>query len=115
MKNLFSITILISFMSNASEELINSEWCTEQKGITEYRTIYGTYIDCLTEDFAIEVEYDYNWKESIGQSLHYAEATNKKPGILFIKRSKSKKNYLNELQNTIVKFNLPITVFVIDS
>ena len=115
MKNLFSITILISFMSNASEELINSEWCIEQEGITEYRTIYGTYIDCLTEDFAIEVEYDYNWKESIGQALHYAEATNRNPGILFIKRSKSKKNYLNELHNTIDKFILPITVFVIDS
>jgi hypothetical protein len=115
MKNLLFITILISFMSDASEELINAEWCIEQEGITEYRTIYGTYIDCLTEDFAIEVEYDYNWKESIGQALHYAEATNRNPGILFIKRSKSKKNYLNELHNTIDKFNLPITVFVISN
>ena len=71
-------------------------------------------MDCLTEEYAVEVEFDYNWKESIGQSLHYAEATNKKPAVLIIKRAKSKKDYLLELNKTIDKFNLPITIFVIN-
>ena len=113
MNKLLLATILISCFSEGSERSINELWCSEQGGLTEHRTSYGTYVDCLTKDLAIEVEYDYNWKESIGQALHYAEATNRNPGILFIKRSKSKKNYLNELHNTIDKFNLPITVFVI--
>ncbi len=112
MKNLLFITILISFMSDASEELINAEWCIEQEGITEYRTIYGTYIDCLTEDFAIEVEYDYNWKESIGQSLHYAEAINKTAGILLINRDVSSVDYLAQLNAVINKYDLQIKVFV---
>ena len=71
-------------------------------------------MDCLTEEYAVEVEFDYNWKESIGQSLHYAEATNKKPAVLIIKRAKSKKDYLLELNQTIDKFNLPITIFAIN-
>ena len=71
-------------------------------------------MDCITEEYAVEVEFDYNWKESIGQSLHYAEATNKKPAVLIIKRAKSKKDYLLELNKTIDKFNLPITIFVIN-
>ena len=114
MKKLLLFTVFFTLIGQASEKSINESWCTDQGGLTEHRTSYGTYVDCLTEDLAIEVEYDYNWKESIGQALHYAEATNKKPGILIINRAKTKKNYLNELQNTIDTFNLPIKVFVIN-
>ena len=114
MKNLILLTAFITLMGEGSEKSINELWCLERDGMSEYRTSYGTYVDCLTEDLAIEVEYDYNWKESIGQALHYAEATNRKPGILIINRTKTKKNYLNELQNTIDTFNLPIKVFVIN-
>ena len=114
MKKLLLFTVFFTLIGQASEKSINKSWCSDQGGLTEYRTSYGTYVDCLTEDLAIEVEYDYNWKESIGQALHYAEATNKKPGILIINRAKTKKNYLNELQNTIDTFNLLIKVFVIN-
>jgi len=114
MKKLLLFAVFFTLMGEASEKSINESWCSEMGGVTEYRTPYGTYVDCLTEDLAIEVEYDYNWKESIGQALHYAESTNRKPGILIINRTKTKKNYLNELQNTIDTFNLPIKVFVIN-
>ena len=72
--------------------------------------MYGTYVDCLTEDYAIEAEFDYKWK-AIGQSLHYAEATNKKAAILLIKRKQSNKDYYNEMMNVINKYDLPIKVF----
>ena len=99
-------------MGEASEKSINEAWCIEKGGNTEHITSYGTYVDCLTKDLAIEVEYDYNWKESIGQSLHYAEATNRSAAILLIKRSKSSVNYLEQLNAVIDKYNLPIKVFV---
>jgi len=114
MKKLILILVLFNYSIKASERSINNSWCTSYNGVIEYRTSYGTYVDCLTNEFAIEVEFDYKWKESIGQSFHYAEATNKKPGILIIKRSQSKKDYLEELNKTIIKFNLPITIFTID-
>ena len=112
MKKLLLLTFFITFIGEASESSINEIWCVDQGGVTEYRTSYGTYVDCLTKDLAIEVEYDYNWKESIGQALHYAEATNRSAGILLINRSKSRVNYLGQLRAVIDKYDLPIKVFV---
>ena len=86
MKKLLLFTVFFTLVGQASEKSINESWCSEMGGITEHRTSYGTYVDCLTKDLAIEVEYDYNWKESIGQALHYAEATNRSAAILLIKR-----------------------------
>ena len=73
----------------------------------------GTYVDCLTNEFAVEAEYDYKWKEGIGQALHYAESTNKMAAILFIKRNESNKDYLLELNRVIERFELPIKIFVV--
>ncbi len=112
MKKLLLFAVFFTVMGEASEKSINESWCSEMGGITEHRTSYGTYVDCLTEDLAREVEYDYNWKESIGQSLHYAEATNRSAAILLIKRKKSRVNYLEQLNAVINKYDLPIKVFV---
>ena len=98
-------------MTYSAEKDVNKFWCASMNGDYEFRTKDGTYIDCLTDKFAIEAEYDYKWKEAIGQSLHYAETTNKKAAILFIKRGDSKKDYLSELNRVITKFKLPILVF----
>jgi len=81
-------------------------------GISQFTTKDRTYVDCLTDEYAVETEYDYNWKEAVGQSLHYAETTDRKAAILLIQRSSSKKNYLSELNRVIQKFNLPIKVYV---
>ena len=41
---------------------------------------YGR-IDLLTDDFAIEVDRLEKFHETIGQALHYAKETGKKPAI----------------------------------
>ena len=97
-----------------SEKAIIDKWCQKNRGISEFRTKDGTFVDCLTDIYALEAEFDDNWKESIGQSLHYAESTDKKAAILLIKRKKSKKDYHGLLKRVIDKYNLPITVFLID-
>ena len=112
MKKLLLFAVFFTLMGEASEKSINESWCSEMDGMTEHRTSYGTYVDCLTKDLAIEVEYDYNWKESIGQALHYAEATNRSAAILLIKRKKTRVNYLEQLNAVINKYDLPIKVFV---
>ena len=81
-------------------------------GISQFTTKDRTYVDCLTDEYAVETEYDYNWKEAVGQSLHYAETTDRKAAILLIQWSSSKKNYLSELNRVIQKFDLPIKVYV---
>ena len=42
----------------------------------------GGYVDCLNPEYAIEVEWAQHWAEAVGQSLYYAGATNRKPGII---------------------------------
>ena len=116
-KNNLPIILMLLFninFINAAEKDINEAWCKSMNGITEYRTKYGTFVDCLTDEYAIETELDYNWKEAVGQSLHYSEATGKKPFIILIKRSNSKKDYFGELQKLVVEFNLPIEILVIN-
>ena len=97
-----------------SESTINTRWCDSRGGIAEFRTKDGTYVDCLTDTYAVEAEFDNNWKEAVGQSLHYAESTNKRAAILLIKRQKSKKDYYSELERVIIKYKLPIRIFVVD-
>lgn len=98
---------------SSSEKDIARIWCVAREGKNEFRTKYGTYVDCLTPQYAVEVEYDKNWKEAIGQSLHYAEATGKNPAILLIKRKSSNKDYYIELSNVITRYQLPIKVYQI--
>ena len=113
MKLIIFLLLFLTQFNHSSEHDLNEIWCLNKGGETQYRNKDGTYVDCLTKEFAIEAEYDYNWKESIGQALHYAESTNKKAGILFIQRSDSKKDYYNEMMRVINKYNLPIKIFVI--
>ena len=98
----------------SAERDINTAWCSSVGGDDEFRTKDGTYVDCLTDEYAIEAEYDYKWKEGIGQALHYAESTNRKAAILFIKRAKSRKDYYNEMMRVINRYDLPIKIFVIE-
>ncbi len=39
--------------------------------------------DLLTSDYAIEVDRLENFHEAIGQALHYAKETGKKPAVAF--------------------------------
>jgi len=106
--------VVISSFAFTAEKDINIAWCNSVGGDNEYRTKDGTYVDCLTDEYAIEAEYDYKWKEGIGQALHYAESTNRQAAILFIKRAKSRKDYYNEMMRVINRYELPIKIFVIE-
>ena len=113
MKKIYILIMTLTPFISGAERDVNASWCASMGGDDQFITKDRTYVDCLTDEYAIEAEYDYNWKEAIGQSLHYAESTNKKAGILFIKRSKSKKDYFNEMLRVIEKYQLPIKIFVI--
>ena len=106
--------IFLASTLNAAEKDIASKWCEEQGGQSEYRTINATYVDCLTTDYAVEAEFDYKWKESIGQSLHYAQATGKKPAILYVRRQKSRVDYYTQLIDAITHHGLDIRIYFIN-
>ena len=106
--------VFLNNKKKLSEKIINEQWCEERNGIAEYKTKDGTYVDCITDIYAIEVEFDKNWKEAIGQSLHYAESTNKKAAILLIKKTKNQNKYIEQLIRVKKKYQLPIKVFLIE-
>lgn len=88
-------------------------FCNNQNGIIEYILKDKSRIDCLTKEYAIEIDYAKKWAESIGQSLYYSYMTQKKAGIGIIVDINSKKDnrYLKRLYTVTNKLN--IKVFII--
>ena len=58
--------------------------CNELNGTMEYVLFDRTRVDCLTDKYAIEVDFAKKWAESIGQALYYADVTNKEPAVALI-------------------------------
>ena len=86
MRQLLFACLLIPLWVNPSEARDESFWqqryCTGM--ILEKHLPSGGYVDCLSDEFAIEVDWSSHWAESVGQSLYYAAATNRKPGIILL-------------------------------
>ena len=55
-------------------------------------------MDCLTREYAVEVEYAPKWAESIGQALYYAQSTGRKPGVLMIMQNDKDERFLKRLR-----------------
>jgi len=64
----------------------------------EHRLPDGTRVDCLTREYAVEVEYAPKWAESIGQALYYAQSTGRKPAVLVIVRNDTDGRFLKRLR-----------------
>lgn len=94
------------------EKVYQKSWCGEIGGQTEVVLSDRTRVDCLTDTYAVEVDFARKWAEAIGQALFYSGKTGKKPGILIIVEENQQRRYLKRLNLTIKKFDLPIRVWV---
>lgn len=76
----------------------------------ELRTAAGTYVDCVSETHAIEIEATSGWAEAIGQSLHYAAETGLKAKVLFFCEESESACYRDMLrfESTVEAWGLPI-------
>ena len=87
-------------------------WCTAHHGHDEVVLVDKTRIDCLTDTHAIEFDFASKWAESIGQALYYAQATNKKAGIvLIVENGQKDEKYIKRLCTVAERYN--ITVWLI--
>lgn len=73
-------------------------WCEKNHGELEHRLGDGARVDCLTGEYAVEVEYAHKWAEAIGQSLYYARMTGKKPGVVLIIRENGDQRFARRLR-----------------
>jgi len=91
MIKLLFIPFILLFLSSCSstqkhynEKHYQRLLCKKLNGKMEYTLKDRTRVDCLTNTYAIEVDFAKKWAESIGQSLYYAQITHKKPAIALI-------------------------------
>lgn len=117
MTKLFMFNLLLTFSLEAKhlhkEKVYQEHFCKAYGGVTEYKLKDKTRVDCLLQDYAIEVDFASKWAESIGQSLHYALQTSKKPAVLLIMEDKKKdQKYLDRLENVSKRHN--INIWIID-
>jgi hypothetical protein len=73
----------------------------------EYRLKDNTRVDCITNKYAIEVDWAKKWAEAIGQSLYYAKMTNKQPAIGLI-CSKNDNRFKKRVLKIAKKYNIKL-------
>ncbi|MDQ7060905.1 MAG: hypothetical protein Q9M43_07090 [Sulfurimonas sp.] len=86
--------------------------CNELDGKMEYVLKDRTRVDCLTDAYAIEVDFAKKWAEGIGQSLYYVHMTGRKPAIGFIMDEDKDQRYFKRLDTLARKYG--IKVFIIE-
>ncbi len=92
-----------------NEKYYQTQLCNELDGVMEQSLLDRTRIDCLTDEYAIEVDFSKKWAESVGQSLYYAEMTGKKPAVGFIMRDNKKDNrHLKRVKVLADKYHIKI-------
>ncbi len=112
---LFLMLIMIAIFAGCSqtkkhkEKYYQTKLCTQLGGVMEQCLLDRTRVDCLTDEYAIEVDFSKKWAESIGQSLYYAEMTGKKPAVgIILKDSKKAKRHLKRLELLANKYDIKI-------
>jgi len=93
-----------------NEAYYQEHFCEKLDGITEFILPDRTRVDCLTDDYAIEVDWAKKWAEGIGQSLFYAEMTNKKAGVALIV-GENDQRYLKRIN--LIAGKVKVKVFII--
>lgn len=113
MPRLFVFILLYTSIVSAGhlhkEKVYQEHFCKQLGGITEYRLKDQTRVDCLVDEYAIEVDFAAKWAESIGQSLYYASQTSRKPAVLLIIEDDEKDmKYLRRLEDVSQKHKIDI-------
>lgn len=92
-----SLYVLMGCASTKSknyEKYYQAKLCNELGGKLEVVLVDKTRVDCVTDQYAIEIDFAKKWPEGVGQSLYYAHMTNKKPAIgLIIDKDRDEHHY----------------------
>ena len=115
-KYIFILVSLIFFLGcqqnepkKHNERYYQQKLCKKLNGKMEVRLPDKTRVDCLTNKYAIEVDWAKKWAEGIGQSLYYAYMTGKKPAVALICGKKDKR-YLKRLNKVAKKEHIKIFI-----
>jgi len=108
----FSILLIFNGCSEKAkhkEKYYQTQLCNELDGTMEQSLLDRTRVDCLTDEYAIEVDFAKKWAEGVGQSLFYAEMTGKKPAVGLIVRDDARdKRHMKRLKLLADKYHIKI-------
>ena len=120
MKRLIVILTILIIASPARAKHLYPEstyqkvWCDKRSGIMEYKLNDKTRVDCLTEKYAVEVDFAPKWAECIGQALYYGKMTGKQPAcVLIMERGEKDLKYLRRLRHAVYRKGLDMRTFTI--
>lgn len=94
------------------EKDYTAAWVADHGGQSEVTLSDGTRADILTDDIAYEVDYAYRWHQAVGQALHYARLTNRRPGVILIQRTVDDSRFVESLQAVNERFKLNLHIVV---
>ena len=77
-------------------------------GQTEFVLPDKTRIYCLTDLYAVEVDFAQKWAECIGQAIYYAEMTGRQPACLLIIETDKDLKHLEKIRKLKDKYNLTV-------
>lgn len=95
------------------EKYYQQIFCAEHDGQLEVVLKDGTRCDCVTDGYAVEVDFARKWAEGIGQALNYGIETGKPSGLLLIIETENDWKYYKTAMKIIRHYHLPITVWTI--
>lgn len=95
------------------ERWYQERWCAEHGGEAEVVLENRTRVDCLTDRYAVEVDFGPKWAQAIGQALYYAERTGRRPGIVLVLEDGGER-YLRRLREATEGQGLEIRVWVVE-
>ncbi|BCD59608.1 hypothetical protein NitYY0814_C0359 [Nitratiruptor sp. YY08-14] len=115
---LIRLSIILILLSSLHAKHLHKEkvyqkiFCNKVHGQMEYRLPDRSRVDCLTSNYAFEVDFGRKAFESVGQALYYAMMTGKKPGIVLIQETRRDNRYIGKIKRLAKKYG--IAVFVIN-
>lgn len=120
MRQLIVIAILFIFAVQAEAKHLYKEadyqkaWCDKHNGVMEYKLNDKTRVDCLTDKYAVELDFANKWAECIGQALYYGKMTGKQPAcVLIMERGEKDLKYLRRLRRAVYQKGLDMRTFTI--
>jgi len=103
---LFAVPVLAGHRHLEKE--YQAKWCSACGGNLEVYLIDGRRVDCLTDIYAVEVDFGKKAFEGIGQALHYARLTGKRPGVVYILETQEDRKAVNDVLETCEKYGITV-------
>lgn len=115
MRKLFFTLLVLSLPALAAEKDYQDFWCTKMGGQTDGPAVRvkGGIIDCVTDRYAVEVDFGHKWKEGIAQARWYGLQTGKIPGLLLILEKPSDQKYVEYVEDYLHGSDLYLKVWTI--